>query len=404
MVMVCLIPAAVACQNPSKAACTAGEEGCGCLELGTCNLGLVCTLDVCESGGGDGDADADGDADTNLDTSAGTDSETATEEDTEADFIYTVPLRERIIQGMYSADPSAHVFDGKLYVYPSHDQDNAPNGNFNMIDYHVYSLAVTNQFVDEGMILSVNDVPWTKQYMWAPDAAYKNGTYYFYFPAKGQDGIFHIGVAEGPSPTGPFTPEPQYIEGSFSIDPAVLVDDDGQAYMYFGGLSGGQLECWKTGSYDASCQGPFGGAALGPRAAKLSDDMKSFSGTPAEVKILDASGNALTAFDETRRFFEGPWVHKYNDKYYLSYSTGTTHLLVYAMADNPMGPYTYKGLLLPDHASGWTTHGSIVEFQGKWYLFYHDSTCSGGQTERRCVKIADLNYNPDGTIQTVQLK
>ncbi len=400
VVVLLLFLIAVACGTPSRQECVPGEAGCACGDDDFCKDGSVCRQDICEPTGGDGDSD--GDADTESETLS--DIESETEMDTEPDFVYTVPLRQRIISDMYSADPSAHVFGGKLYVYPSHDQDNAPNGNFNMIDYHVYSLAVTNQFVDEGMILSVSDVPWATQYMWAPDAAYKDGTYYFYFPAKGSDGVFHIGVASGPSPSGPFTPEAQYIEGSFSIDPAVLVDDDGQAYMYFGGLSGGQLECWKTGTYNASCPWQYPTQpALGPRVAKLSADMKHFDGSALEVKIVDASGNALTAGDDSRRFFEGPWAHKYNGKYYLSYSTGTTHLLVYAMADNPLGPFTYKGLLLPDHGSGWTTHGSIVEFQGNWYLFYHDSLCSGGQTERRCVKIADLHYNADGTIQTVKL-
>ena len=176
------------------------------------------------------------------------------------------------------------------------------------------------------------------------------------------------------------------------------------AYMYFGGLWGGQLECWRTGSYDASCVEPGEWeTALGPKVARMASDMKRFDGGISEIDIVDQGGSTLSAGDDTRRFFEGVWVHKYNGTYYLSYSMGTTHLIVHATGSSPTGPFTYRGLVLPNHNSGWTTHHSIVEFQGGWYLFYHDAPCSGGVTERRCVKIADLHYNADGTIRTVSL-
>ena len=218
----------------------------------------------------------------------------------------------------------------------------------------------------------MNDVPWVSTQMWAPDAAYKNGTYYFYFPAKDKDGIFRIGVATSKSPAGPFTPEPNYIPGSFSIDPAVFIDDDGKAYMYFGGLWGGQLEKWQTGTFnpEAGPQKPDE-VALGPIVATMSDDMLTFADTPQEIKILDENGTPLLAGDEDRRFFEAAWVHKYNGTYYFSYSTGSTHYICYATSDNPKGPFVYRGRIL-EPVIGWTTHHSIVEFKGKWYLFYHD--------------------------------
>jgi hypothetical protein len=318
-----------------------------------------------------------------------------------------IKLKHPIITHIYTADPSAHVFEGKLYIYPSHDLDNDTpetmmGDQYDMEDYHVFSLeSMESSVVDHGEILHVNDVPWAVKQMWAPDAAFKDGTYYFYFPAKDADGVFRIGVASSDSPAGPFTPQPEPIPGSFSMDPCVFVDDDGQAYMYFGGLWGGQLERWQTGTYDPDGAPPEGSEpALGPRAAKMADDMQNFDGPIQEISIVDQDGNPLLAQDRDRRFFEGAWVHKYNGTYYLSYSTGDTHYLVYATSDNPMGPFVFRGRIL-NPVSGWTTHHSIVAFQGKWYLFYHDSSLSGGISHKRCVKIAEIVYDSDGDIQTI---
>ncbi|HOQ75755.1 MAG TPA: glycoside hydrolase family 43 protein [Thermoclostridium sp.] len=313
-----------------------------------------------------------------------------------------------LVDHIYTADPSAHVFEGKLYIYPSHDLDldipsNDNGDQYAMEDYHVLSLDdFDSPVIDHGQVLHMKDVPWVSKQMWAPDCAFKNNMYYFYFPARDKDGNFRIGVATSPNPAGPFKPEPNYIEGSFSIDPAVLVDDNGRAYMYFGGLWGGQLEKWQTGTFKPDAMGPAGDEpALGPRVAELTDDMLSFKEPPQQVQILDENGKPITAGDEDRRYFEGPWMHKYNGYYYLSYSTGTTHYLVYAISKNPKGPFVYKGRIL-EPVIGWTTHHSIVEFKGKWYLFYHDSSLSGGIDNKRCVKYTELKYNPDGTIQTIK--
>ena len=311
-----------------------------------------------------------------------------------------------LVTNIYTADPSAHVFDGKLYIYPSHDSNldfpaTDEGGQYQMSDYHVLSLDnFSSSCKDLGEVLSIKDIPWASQQLWAPDAAYVNGTYYLYFPAKDKDGIFRIGAADSKSPAGPFVPEPSYIPGSFSIDPAVFVED-GKAYMFFGGLSGGQLEHWQSGTYDPDAKAPAGSeAALGPMAAELSPDMLAFAAAPQQIVILDQKGNPIQADDQPRRFFEAVWVHKYDGHYYLSYSTGTTHYLVYAMSDSLLGPYIYKGQILAP-VEGWTTHHSIVEFEGKWYLFYHDSSLSGGVDSKRCVKYAQLTYNADGTIQEV---
>ena len=316
-------------------------------------------------------------------------------------------MHKPLVTNMYTADPSAHVFDGKLYIYPSHDLDhNNPETNdgdqFDMEDYHVFSMENMQSFpIDHGEVLNVKNVPWATKQMWAPDAAYKNGTYYLYFPARDKDHIFRIGVATGKSPTGPFVAEPNYIEGSFSIDPCVFVDDDGQAYMYFGGLWGGQLEKWKTGEFDPDGTEPRSNEpALGPRVAKLSGDMLSFDGPVQEISIIDKYDAPLLAGENDKRFFEASWMHKYNGVYYFSYSTGDTHYIAYATGSSPTGPFTFKGYILRP-VLGWTTHHSIIAFQGKWYLFYHDSTLSGGVTHKRNMKVTELIYNEDGTIQTI---
>ncbi len=318
-------------------------------------------------------------------------------------------MKERtpLVTHIFTADPSAHVFNGKIYVYPSHDiphdgEDNDDGDEYRMEDYHILSLDnLDADCVDNGEALHMKNVPWVSKQMWAPDCAYKNGKYYLYFPARDKDGIFRIGVAVSDKPEGPFEPEESYIEGSYSIDPAVLVDDDGRAYIYYGGLWGGQLEMWQTGKFDENTPRPVGkDKALGPMFAELNDDMKSFKTTPKHLEILDEKGDPLLAEDEDRRYFEGPWMHKYNGLYYLSYSTGTTHYLVYATSENPDGPFTYRGRIM-EPVIGWTTHHSIVEYQGKWYLFYHDCELSNGINHRRCVKYTELKYNEDGTIQTI---
>lgn len=316
--------------------------------------------------------------------------------------------KEPLVTHIYTADPSAHVYEGKIYVYPSHDTDLEIESNDNgdqymMEDYHVLSMNDLNSpVIDNGIALHIDNVPWASKQMWAPDAAFKNNTYYLYFPARDKDGIFRIGVATSNSPAGPFNPQPDYMKGSFSIDPAVLMDDDGKAYIYFGGLWGGQLEKWQTGTFVADpAEIPSSAPALGPRVAELSDDMLSFKETPQQISIVDENGNPILAGDEDRRYFEGPWMHKHNGYYYLSYSTGTTHYIVYAMSKNPKGPFVYKGRIL-EPVIGWTTHHSIVKFGEKWYLFYHDCSLSNGINHKRCVKYTELFYNDDGTIQTIE--
>ncbi|MCX2680240.1 glycoside hydrolase family 43 protein [Galbibacter sp. EGI 63066] len=317
-----------------------------------------------------------------------------------------------LITHIYTADPSAHVFDGKIYIYPSHDYEsgipeNDYGAHFNMKDYHVFSMDnIDGKVTDHGKVLDVEDVKWAKRQMWAPDAAEKDGKYYLYFPAKDEKDIFRIGVATSDSPAGPFKPEEKPIEGGISIDPAVFKDSDGSYYMYVGGIWGGQLQNWRTGTYNTDFNSPYDNEpeddepAIAPRVAKLSDDMLQFAEELKEIEIVDKEGNPILAGDHDRRFFEAAWVHKYNGKYYFSYSTGDTHNIAYAVGDSPYGPFTYQSVILKP-VLGWTNHHSIVEIDGKWYIFFHDSSLSGGKTHLRNVKVSELEYNEDGTIKAI---
>ncbi|TDZ75192.1 Xylosidase/arabinosidase [Colletotrichum trifolii] len=320
-----------------------------------------------------------------------------------------------LITHLYTADPSAHVFNNRVYIYPSHDREtdiqfNDNGDQYDMADYHVFSLSSLDppsSVTDHGVVLKTSDVPWVKKQLWAPDAAYKNGTYYLFFPARDKHDIFRIGVATSPNPEGPFTPDPEPIRGSYSIDPASFVDTDGEAYLYFGGLWGGQLQCYQNGNdnFDASQLGPKepsgpGAVALGPRVAKLTQDMHQFASEVQEILILDPeTGSPIAADDHDRRFFEAAWVHKRGDVYYFSYSTGDTHYLCYATGTSPLGPFTYGGRIL-EPVLGWTTHHSIVEFEGRWWLFHHDCELSNGVDHLRSVKVKEIFYDEEGKITT----
>ena len=316
------------------------------------------------------------------------------------------PISQPLVSHIYTADPSAHVFNDRIYIYPSHDTatgtpEDDLGSHFNMMDYHILSMdSVAGKVTDHGVSLDIKDIPWAGRQLWAPDAAFANNTYYLYFPVKDKQDIFRIGVATSTKPEGPFKAEKEPIKGSYSIDPAVFKDDDGSFYMYFGGIWGGQLQKWNNNKYDSAGKlRQANESAVLPRVAKLNKDMKTFAEEVKEIKLVDKNGNLFTEKDNDKRFFEAAWMHKYKGKYYFSYSTGDTHYINYAIGDNPYGPFTYQGVVL-NPVDGWTNHHSIVEVNGKWYLFYHDVQLSG-KTHLRNVKVTELKYNEDGTIQTI---
>ncbi len=332
----------------------------------------------------------------------------------------------------YMADPSVHVFNDRLYIYPSHDIETGAafdddGGHFQMRDYHVLSLSgnpLEAEVTDHGVILDVDQVPWAEKQMWDNDVVEKNGRYYLIFSAKDYNGVFHLGVAISERPEGPFIPQEHPIRGSFSIDPCVFKDDDGEIYCYFGGLWGGQLQWYQApsplplwgsaggrqgGKNEALPQRGSGeGASLGPAGDRktelscppdapalpsyvvhMSDDVLQFAEAPRSIIIVDEKGEPLKAGDP-HRFFEASWMHKANGRYYFSYSTGDSHLLCLAVGDNPYGPFRFKCELLQP-VVGWTTHHSIVRYEGRWWLFHHDCVTSGDITHLRSLKVMPLD-------------
>ena len=317
----------------------------------------------------------------------------------------------------YTADPSAHVFDNKIYIYCSHDTDIATG--FGMNDYYVYSMdSITSPLrhpYDVGPALTIQSNSWYGSCLWAPDAARVGNVYYFYFPAKEKNsGTFRIGVATSTNPYGPFAPEASYITGpsgskSYSIDQCIF-NDNGTYYMYFGGLWGGQLEKWSVDgkTYNSSIpdQVPNGtndnNVSCRPRVAKMNSNMKSFAEVPREIKMYNTDGVTEIKVKETdRRFFEGGWMNKVGNTYYFSYSTGDTRNLAYATSSSPYGPFTYRGLIGSasdpwniDSGYGWTTHHSIVQIGSYWYLFYHDNEFSKNGLEKRSMKYSRITFPP----------
>jgi hypothetical protein len=275
------------------------------------------------------------------------------------------------ITSIYTADPSAHVWaDGRLYVYPSRDID-PPRGCDLMDYYHVFSTADLMHWRDEGEILNASEVDWGRPeggFMWAPDCAYRDGKYYYYFPhpsGSEWNDTWKIGVAISDKPASGFK-SAGYLKGlgGFAmIDPAVFVDTDGQAYLYYGG------------------GGHCGGVKLKPSMTEIDGAAQPMAG------LVD--------------FHEATWVFKRKGLYYLTYADNSPrhNQMRYATSTNALGPWTYKGIYLgPTDCD--TTHGSVVEYKGQWYQFYHNSSLSGQGTLRSvCVDV--LHFDADGNILPV---
>jgi hypothetical protein len=308
-------------------------------------------------------------------------------------LLLAVPLlataQNPVIRDQFTADPTARVFNDKVYLYPSHDIM-PPQGQrqdwFCMEDYHVFSSENLTDWTDHGMIVTQNKVPWVRPNsysMWAPDCVYRNGKYYFYFPsAPAAGGGFAVGVAIADKPEGPFIPEPEPIKGVNGIDPCVLQASDGNAYIFWG---------------NGRC------AKLKPNMKELADDNPKETVKFREREFEMTGVNCLK--DLPNRQAEGPFAFEANGWYYLTYPyvRENTEVLGYAMSKNPMGPYEYKGLIMAEHPTGcWTNHHSIINYKGQWYLFYHSNFFSPSDDKRRSVCIEKLSFNADGTIQEVK--
>ncbi len=289
-------------------------------------------------------------------------------------FASSLIAQNPIIHDQFTADPTARLFNGRMYLYPSHDIvspiDDLKDW-FCMADYHVFSSDNLVDWTDHGVILTQNNIPWVKPNsyaMWAPDCVEKDGRYYFYFPAspKDMERGFGIGVAIANSPEGPFMAMPRPIKGVMGIDPCVLIDDDGKSYIYWSGM--------------------------GLSVARLKDNMMELDSAPTRIEGLPEG------------FKEGPFAFKRNGIYYLTFPwvKDKTETLAYAIADNPFGPFEFKGLIMDESPTGcWTNHHSLVEKEGEWYLFYHHNDYSPDMDKRRSARIDKVTFNPDGTINKV---
>lgn len=295
--------------------------------------------------------------------------------------ITSLSAQNPIVRNQFTADPTARVFNGKIYVFPSHDIL-TPEGKglrkdwFCMADYHVFSSENLTDWTDHGVIVSQNKVAWVDSAsysMWAPDCIERNGKYYFYFPANknvadanGRKG-FGVGVAIADQPEGPFIPLPEPIKGVNGIDPNVFIDKDGQAYLY-----------WAMGNI---------------MVAKLKDNMTELASEPQIIANLPQKG-----------LKEGPFLFERKGKYYLTipHVENNIERLEYAIGDNPMGPFKMAGVVMDESpVNCWTNHQSFVEYKGQWYLFYHHNDYSPKFDKNRSIRVDSLSFNADGTIQKV---
>lgn len=281
------------------------------------------------------------------------------------------------IRDQFTADPTARVFNGKVYVFPSHDipapANFARKDWFCMEDYHVFSSSNLTDWTDHGVIVSQYKVKWvdtTTYSMWAPDCIERNGKYYFYFPANVNSAFgkgFGIGVAIADKPEGPYIPQPEPIKGVRGIDPCVFIDKDGQAYIYY------------------SLNRIF--------AAKLKENMLELDSEPVVLAEFPSKG-----------LVEGPFLFERNGIYYMTYPhvENKTERLEYAISDNPLGPFKVTGVIMDESPTGcWTNHHSIIEYNNQWYLFYHHNDYSPKFDKNRSARIDSLFFNPDGTIRKV---
>lgn len=285
-----------------------------------------------------------------------------------------------IIRDQYSADPSGRVFNGKVYVFPSHDilavEGKGRPGWFCMEDYHVFSSENLTDWTDHGMIVSQYAAPWvdsTSYSMWAPDCIERNGKYYFYFPAnikKTDDNArrgFGVGVAVADKAEGPYAPQAEPIAGIHGIDPNIFIDHDGQAYIY-----------WSAGNIFV---------------AKLKENMLELDSEPQIIANLPEKG-----------LKEGPYLFERNGIYYLTFPHVENKIerLEYAIGDNPMGPFKMAGVIMDESPMNcWTVHHSFINYENQWYLFYHQNAYSPKFDKNRSICMDSLFFNADGTMQKV---
>jgi len=287
-----------------------------------------------------------------------------------------------IIQTAYTADPAPLVYNDKIYLYTSHDEENSTW--FVMNDWKLYTTEDMANWTDHGTVASYKTFHWAKGDAWAIQVVERNGKFYLYAPITSAiNNRPAIGVAVSDSPYGPFYdplggPLVQTDEGD--IDPTVFIDDDGQAYMYWGN--------------------PF------LYYAKLNEDMISLDGKIVEVPMTSEAFGTREGDVKNRPtlYEEGPWLYKRKDLYYLLWAGGPIpEHLGYSISKSPVGPWTYAGTLMPTEGRSFTNHPGIIDFKGKTYLFYHNGALPGGTGFTRSVAVEQVEFNKDNAIKPLKM-
>ena len=287
-----------------------------------------------------------------------------------------------IIKDMYTADPAPMVYDDTLYLYTTHDEDKIVNDFYTMKNWYVFSTKDMVNWEKHGQILSLDDIPWAVDRAWAPQCVERNGKFYFYFPVQSKAGV-DVGVAVADSPTGPFKDigKPLVSQGDWNdIDPTVFIDDDGQAYLYFGNPE--------------------------LRYVKLNEDMVSYDQSVGVVKIpMTEESFGKGGHNTGTTYAEGPWFYKRNDIYYMVYAAfrqgQSSESFGYSTSTSPTGPWKYGGVLMTEEGGVFTNHPGVIDFKGKSYLFYHTGELPGGGSFHRSVCVTEFEYNEDGSMPTV---
>jgi arabinoxylan arabinofuranohydrolase len=286
-----------------------------------------------------------------------------------------------IVQTNYTTDPAPMVHDGRLYIYTGHDEDTLVNNFFTMNDWRVYSSADMVNWTDHGSPLKYSDFTWAKGDAWAGQCINRNGKFYYYVPMTQKSGGMAVGVATSTSPTGPFADalgHPLVSTGSGDIDPTVFIDDDGQAYLYWGNPN-----LWYV---------------------KLNQDMISYSGSPAQVSLTTAGFGARKDTSRATSYEEGPWFYKRDGRYYMVFSAnGIPEQISYSTSTSPTGPWTFRGIIMPAQGASFTNHSGVVDFNGSSYFVYHNGALPGGGGYHRSVSIEPFTYNADGTFPTINM-
>ncbi len=293
---------------------------------------------------------------------------------------YNSAAQNPIIQTNYTADPAPLVHNGKMYLYTSHDEDESTW--FTMNDWRLYTTEDMVNWTDHGAVLAYSDFSWAKMNAWAPQCIERHGKFFMYVPLTMKNNQNAIGVAVADNPYGPFIDplgKPLVQSGHGDIDPSVFIDDDGQAYLYWGNPN-----CYYV---------------------KLNEDMISYEGDIERIPMVPESfGKREGNPDRPTLYEEGPWLYKRNDMYYLLFAGGPIpEHIGYSTSNSPTGPWEYQGVLMPTEGSSFTNHPAIVDYKGNTYFFYHNGALPGGGGFTRSVCVEEVSFNNDGTIQSLKM-